>query len=244
MIWEIITIKEGEHLAVEFSSRQGADWFISALTIRPAAPLIAHSPAVLKPGFSQVFQATVTGVNPVTGVTLHYQAAAAGGYAQTPMRPAGNGLYRCELPPPATADGKITAYYITAFDNEGGEAACGSPEAPLTPRWQRPVRQIPYLIHHPPEKISPQPGSAYGAQPITVTSRNPGRSKISLCYRLLREKKPPSCPWLTGKICRGNSRSFPPRATAGLLFPGHYRRQRRFYPPRPLALPPLLHGGN
>lgn len=187
---EIITIKEGEHLAVEFSSRQGADWFISALTIRPVAPLIAHSPAVLKPGFSQVFQATVTGVNPVTGVILHYQAAAADGYAQTPMRPAGNGLYRCELPPPATADGKITAYYITAFDNEGGEAACGGPEAPLTPRWQRPVRQIPYLIHHPPEKISPQPGSAYGAQPITVTSRNPGEIKeISLCYRLLREKK-------------------------------------------------------
>jgi hypothetical protein len=184
-----ITVKEGEYLAVEFSSRQGGDWFISALTIRPTAPLIAHCPAVLKHDAPLIIQATITGVNPVTRVTLHYQTEATGGYMQAPMRPAGNGLYWCELPPATTA-GKITAYYLTAFDNEGGEVACGGPEAPLTPRWQRPVRQIPYLIHNPPEKISPQPGSIYEPLPVTVTPRNPGEIKeIFLCYRLVQEEK-------------------------------------------------------
>lgn len=185
----IITIKEGEYLAVEFSSRRGGDWFISALTIRPTTPLIAHSPAVLQQDAPQVIQATVTGVNPVTGVILNYQTGAVGGYLQAPMRPASNGLYRCELPPAAMA-GKITAYYITAFDSEGGEAACGSPEAPLTPRWQSPVRQIPYLIHNPPEKVSPRPGPVYEPLPVAVTPRNPEEIKeIFLSYRLVQEER-------------------------------------------------------
>lgn len=187
---ETVAIKEGEYLAVEFSGQKGGDWFVSALTVRPVAPLIAHSPAVLEPGAPQIIQATVTGVQPLTGVTLHYRTGEAGDYRQAPMDPAGPGLYRCELPPPATAAERITAYYITALDSEGATATCGSPEAPLLPRWQNPAREIPYLIHHPPEKVSRGTGQEYGSLPVIVTLRNPGEIKeISLCYRLLQEEK-------------------------------------------------------
>lgn len=181
---KIVTVGEEHCLIIEFSGREGHDWFVSALTIRPTSPVIAHTPVMLTPGKPQVIQATVTGAEPVTGVFLHYQTEKNGTFRRTPMTPAGDGLYRVEFPAAEAPSGRISRYYIIVAGEQNKKlAACGTPEKPVTARWKEPFLNRPRLYHQPPE-IAP----ASEDLEISVSTDDPGKiKKILLAYRRLNQ---------------------------------------------------------
>jgi len=183
---KIITIDEGSYLRIEFRGRQGRDWFVSALTIRSTLPVIAHTPVTLTPEKPQIIQATVTGVEPVTGVFLYYQTEKTGGYLQASMTPAGDGIYRVALPAPATPKDRISRYYIAVAGQQNKKTATrGTPEKPITARWKKTALQRPRLSHLPPEKAPAQQDLI-----ITVSTGAPEEiKKIFLAYRRLNREE-------------------------------------------------------
>lgn len=147
---ETIEVTDGK-LIFSFSCPPDQDWFISALTIHPVAPLIRHIPLngwIREEPLS--IRASVTGVNPIGQVILNYQTENERGYHMLIMTPVGNNGYLATIPAAYLEQGHLINYYITALDNRGKEGSLGSFDQPFSV----PVRQTgalsPTLFHFPP----------------------------------------------------------------------------------------------
>lgn len=147
---ETVEVTDGK-LCFSFSSLPNHDWFISALTIHPVAPVITHTPVTTwvrkKP---LAIRATVTGVNPIGQVILNYQSENERGYHMVMMNSTEANSYIATIPTAYLEQGSYINYYITALDNEGKEGSLGSFDTPLTVTVRKDADYIPAFFHFPP----------------------------------------------------------------------------------------------
>lgn len=160
-LYENVEVTDGK-LNLSFSCPPGQDWFISALTIRPVAPLIRHLPLnSWRRERPLTIQATVTGINPIGQVILNYQTENERGYHMIIMTPVGADTYLATIPTVYLEQGNVLNYYITALDNRGKEGSLGSFEQPFSVPVRKDGPSFPAIFHFP-------PSPADGDQTITL----------------------------------------------------------------------------
>lgn len=147
---ENVEVTDGK-LILTFACPPDQDWFISALTIRPVAPVIRHLPLHRWTREEPLtVQATVTGPNPIGQVILNYQTEEERGYHMIMMTPIGADTYSATIPMAYLEEGNIINYYITALDKQGKEGSLGSFEKPFSVPVRKAGFSLPALFHFPP----------------------------------------------------------------------------------------------
>lgn len=147
---ETVDVPEGQ-LAVTFSCPPDQDWFISALTIHPVAPIITHKPVTTwERGKPLAIRTTVTGVKPIGQVILNYQTENERGYHMVIMTPVSADQFMATIPAAYLEQGDLINYYITAMDSGGREVSLGSYETPFQVNVRKTATYTPIFFHFPP----------------------------------------------------------------------------------------------
>lgn len=187
-----LTVEDGS-LLVDFDCLPHQDWFISALSISPVAPSIAHTPVTeLVRDEPLVIHASVTGSHSLRQVILNYQTESEHGYHMITMAPQATNLYLATIPALYLKEGKYVKYYITAYDTRGLKASLGSAELPFTITVKT-KNFSPFFFHLPPTgataardltlKISPRPLAE--VENVTLVYNDEGEKD----HQLTMEKK-------------------------------------------------------
>lgn len=163
-------------LELELAALPGGDWFISALNIMPAGPVIAHAPAEWGGEGPLAIEASVTGADEIKEVLLHYRCPEDSSFRTAPMNLAHPPVYRAELP--GILQGKTVFYFITAADSRGRFALNDNSGRKFI---LRPGESVPSLFHTPPLRIIPYQKLNL-ALTVVASSANDIR-QILLCYR-------------------------------------------------------------
>ncbi|NLW55425.1 MAG: hypothetical protein GX050_02165 [Firmicutes bacterium] len=184
-----LTVEDGS-LLVNFDCLPHQDWFISALSISPVGPLIAHTPltaAVREEPL--VISASVSGSHPLRQVILNFQTESEEGYHMLSMAPQTKNLYFATIPAPYLKESRYVKYYITAYDKQGHEAAMGSKQLPFTITMNT-KDLTPSLFQFPPAvapaeqdltlKISPRPLEEVDKVILVYTGANEKEQQLTM----------------------------------------------------------------
>ncbi|NLC53970.1 MAG: hypothetical protein GX770_08400 [Firmicutes bacterium] len=175
---EIIEVSAGK-LTLSFTCAPEADWFISALTIHPVAPVLTHRPITIwERGKPLAIQATVTGINPIGQVILNYQTENERGYHMVMMTPLSTDQFMATIPTVYLEQGNLINYYITAMDNQGIKASLGSFDQPFQVDLRNTIDHNPTFFHFPPGpddktlKCTVRPASESKVENVTIYYKN------------------------------------------------------------------------
>lgn len=147
---EIVEVTAGK-ITLTFSCPPEYNWFISALTIHPVAPLITHTPIITwERGKPLVIRTTVTGINPIRQVILNYQTENERGYHMVMMSPVSAEQFMATIPTVYMEQGDLINYYITAMDSAGKEVSLGSFDHPYQVTIRNTDGYTPAIFHFPP----------------------------------------------------------------------------------------------
>ncbi len=154
---EIVEIQDGK-LEIEFSCAPQQDWFVSALSISPVTPIIAHTP-ILHWDISKkplAIHATVWGIHPIQQVILNYQWEKERGYHMVVMKQVAPHLYCGKIPAAYFDSVSKINYYFTVLDNQGQKVSHGSYGSPLSVVLAKQENQSPFFFHSTPAKTTYQ----------------------------------------------------------------------------------------
>ena len=154
---EIFEIEDGK-LTIEFSCAPHQDWFISALSISPITPVIAHTPVfhwVVSKKPLEIYT-TVWGIHPIQQVILNYRSGEERGYHMMVMTPIALNLYCGKIPATYFDSASKINYYFTVLDNQGTKISHGSYESPLSIELIKEDNLTPFFFHSTPSKTEHQ----------------------------------------------------------------------------------------